>query len=59
MTRKHFKALAEAIREIDNGIERTRTALLIAQVCQKFNDGFDYDKFYEACNAQFDKALNA
>ena len=48
MTRKHFKALAEALR-ITEASRETITA--IALVCHKANDNFDLSKFIEACNS--------
>jgi hypothetical protein len=50
MTKKHFLALAEAIREIGNQQERRRAAETVAQVCRRFNGRFDSGRFFRACN---------
>ncbi len=50
MSRKHFIALAYAIAGITNKAERRHAALLIADVCQGFNDNFDRELFLLACN---------
>lgn len=52
MTKKHFKAFAEAIAEIRCNAERKRTAHLVAAVCRQFNYNFDYDRFLEACHVK-------
>ena len=49
MTRKHFAALAAAIRQIEDYNERRRAAELIARACRQFNSGFSYERFYAAC----------
>jgi len=49
MTRKHFKALAEAIATIKNKTERERVAVLIAGVCRDSNPNFNSGVFYKAC----------
>jgi len=50
MSKKHFNALAEAIREIANRQERKRAAETVAEVCQRFNSRFDTGRFFRACN---------
>ena len=50
MTKKHFDALAEAIREIASPKERKRTAETVAAVCRRFNGQFDTGRFFRACN---------
>ena len=50
MTRKHFDALAEAIRRIRDAEERRRTAETVAAVCRRFNGRFDAGRFFRACN---------
>jgi len=52
MSRKHFTALAEAIRAISDPAERRRAAALIADVCQSANPRFDRQRFYAACNVE-------
>jgi hypothetical protein len=50
MTKRHFNALAEAIREICNPQERKRAAETVAEVCRRFNGRFDCGRFFRACN---------
>jgi hypothetical protein len=50
MTKKHFNALAEAIREIARAEERKRAAETVAEVCRRFNGRFDAGRFFRACN---------
>jgi hypothetical protein len=49
MSKKHFRALAEAIASIANKAERARAAHLVADVCIGFNGRFDRGRFYRAC----------
>ena len=49
MTRKHFKALAEAISKIEDEVARRAAAYAIAPVCRQFNPSFDRGRFLEAC----------
>ena len=46
MTKKHFKALAEAIKTLDN---REQAANAVADACQQFNDRFDRKRFLKEC----------
>lgn len=46
MTRKHFIALAEALK--DSGASRA-TCEAVAAVCKRMNSGFDKDRFLTAC----------
>ena len=50
MSKKHFIALAEAIRGISSPAERERMAELIAGVCQQCNSNFNRARFLAACN---------
>lgn len=52
MSKKHFRALADAIATIANKTERERVARLIADVCNGFNGRFDRGRFYRACNVE-------
>jgi Ca2+-binding EF-hand superfamily protein len=52
MSRKHFKALAEAIKSISNEQERERVANLIAEVCASQNPRFSFTTFYRACGVK-------
>lgn len=52
MSKKHFRALADAIAAIANNKERERAARLIADVCIGFNGRFDRGRFYRACNVE-------
>ena len=51
MTKKHFKAFAEAIK--NDGVmteeEKSMCASIIAHVSIEFNPRFDYGRFFEAC----------
>lgn len=50
MTRKHFKAIAEAIKTLDAPPEAKREfAAAMARVCRSTNPAFDWTKFMEAC----------
>lgn len=52
MSRKHFIALAAAIKAISNEDERRRAAELIADVCQQSNARFNRARFLAACGVQ-------
>jgi hypothetical protein len=52
MTRKHFKAIAETISEIDNTYERENVALRFAKMLPQFNGLFDRQRFLEACGVE-------
>jgi hypothetical protein len=52
MTRKHFKAIAETISEIDNTYERENVALRFARMLPQFNGLFDRQRFLEACGVE-------
>ena len=56
MTKKHFQALAKAVKDrVDNISNESKAASLvylandIADVCKRENDRFDRAKFLEAC----------
>lgn len=49
MTRKHFEAFAKAVARIADNDERKRTALLVANVCERFNASFSREAFFAAC----------
>ena len=50
MSRKDFRALAEAISSIKDSTERERIMQLIGEVCQSTNVNFDWSRWYIACN---------
>jgi hypothetical protein len=52
VSRKHFIALAAAIKAISNEDERRRAAELIADVCQQSNARFNRARFLSACGVQ-------
>ena len=52
MSKKHFRALADAIANIADNVERERAARLVADVCIGFNGRFDRGRFYRACNVE-------
>ena len=49
MTKRHFKALAEAIQTISDETVRKQAAEAIAVACQLFNDNFDEKRFLKCC----------
>ncbi len=59
MTRKHFKALADALKEakpLPSGYDEDRSVEVwesclrgVAATCRSFNPQFDRAKFYAAC----------
>jgi hypothetical protein len=49
MSKKHFRALADAIANIADKTERERAARLVADVCIGFNGRFDRGRFLRAC----------
>ena len=50
MTRKHFKALAEAFSAVTpKGAEWRLCVVEVARECRRFNSAFDRDKFLRAC----------
>jgi hypothetical protein len=49
MSRKHFEAIAKAIKEITNADERKRAAEILASVCAASNPRFNRSRFLNAC----------
>lgn len=49
MTKKHFKALAREIAEIEDMTARKIAALAVARACAQFNPAFNRDLFLIAC----------
>jgi len=49
VSRKHFRALAEAIADIECPDERERMASLIGYVCASFNGNFNWSVWNNAC----------
>ena len=49
MSRKHFRALADAIAGIEDREERKRMAKLIGDVCQSCNGNFNWSVWNSAC----------
>lgn len=52
MTKKHFKALAEAIRTVKDEEQRENLTALIGEVCDKLNFRFDWDRWEAACRGE-------
>jgi len=55
MSRKHFRALAQAIGGITDDNERFRVAQLIGAVCAGCNGNFKWSVWYSACNVDRSK----
>ena len=56
MSRKHFRALAEAIAGIECTVERERMASLVGGVCADCNDRFNWSVWNNACGVTTDAA---
>ena len=52
MTRKHFRALAEAIAQIKDDEDKENTANSIGQVCAEQNKLFDWSRWLKACKCE-------
>ena len=52
MTRKHFKALADAIANLSDNPTKMEVISAIAGACRHFNSRFDWGKFTDACNGK-------
>jgi hypothetical protein len=52
MTRKHFEAMADAIRCIPDPAERREQAEALARHCQRANPLFNRVRFLKACGVQ-------
>ena len=50
MSRKHFRALADAISCITDDGERERVAHLIGGVCASCNENFNWSVWNNACD---------
>ena len=53
MTRKHFRAFAEAIANLPNRADRLLFTLAIVPTLRAANDRFNESKFREAARAEF------
>jgi hypothetical protein len=49
MSRKHFEALADQIKWIDNKEARLAAAIAVCKAVKQFNSKFDQSKFLDAC----------
>lgn len=49
MTRKHFQAMADEIKRIQDKFERQTIADAFATVAKQTNSRFDRQRFMEAC----------
>jgi hypothetical protein len=57
MTRKHFTALAKVLKDSRTVMDfNVHDSLVrqIADICSESNAGFDYHRFYNACDYQKD-----
>lgn len=52
MSRKHFKALADAISQIPDMANRKLVANIVGSVCKQCNSRFDFHKFFLACGIE-------
>jgi hypothetical protein len=52
MTRRHFDALASEISKIGDPRARRVAAEAVARAVRQFNQAFDHDRFFSACDAQ-------
>lgn len=59
MTKKHFEALAQALKSerpsvswSNKYIQWCQDVKAVADVCGEFDDAFDFEWFYEACGAK-------
>lgn len=50
MSKKHFEALAAEIRKLPVAMSRRDAAVAVARAAAQFNDKFDAERFYKACN---------
>lgn len=65
MIRKHFKALAEALRferpgkfwDPNKVVQWKLDCKAIGETCKRFNSRFDYNKFIEACEKENEKGF--
>ena len=56
MTRKHFKALAEALKESKGDMlpeDFTKLVANVGRACVGFNPRFDYSRFAEAAGVEY------
>ena len=59
MTRKHFKAFAQALKSerpsldwSSKYVQWAQDVKAVAEACAEFNEDFDFERFYEACGAK-------
>lgn len=52
MSRKHFIALAEEIKDIRDTKTRKEAAVAVAHACKRMNNAFDWGRFMSACNVE-------
>lgn len=55
MSRKHFRAIADAIRAIGDAGARRRAAIALADLLQTANPRFNRGQFIRACGVQPDE----
>lgn len=49
MSRKHFEALADQIKWIEDKAARLAAAIAVCKAAKQFNSKFDQSKFLDAC----------
>jgi len=52
MSRKHFRLIADAIRQIEDSTARRDAAEKLASVCAQSNPRFQHSTFMKACNVR-------
>ena len=58
MSRKHFRALAEAIAGIEDAGERKRMGKLIGEVCAGCNGNFKWSIWWYACGVPIGRKVS-
>ena len=59
LTRKHFRIVAEAIRNIEDLDTRLATHNIWSEICSRSNPLFDPERFKKACGIPDDDGLSS